>query len=175
MLRVASKRWMPMTAEQPRSPTSKPDVANLGFVRPPFVYLAALLIGVGFDFVRPARWLPAEFGAWVGIPIAIAALALFVSSIRRFKAVGTSVPGNKPTTAIVKSGPYRFSRNPIYLAFSLLMLGIACAFNSLWLLGTLAAAAGVMSFVIIPREERYLERRFGTEYLDYKAKVRRWL
>ena len=105
----------------------------------------------------------------------IAALALFFSSIRRFKAAGTPVPGNKPATAIVESGPYRFSRNPIYLAFSLLLLGVACALNSLWLLGTLAAAASVTSFVVIPREERYLERRFGAEYLDYKAKVGHWL
>jgi len=104
---------MTMTAEQPPSPMSKPDVANLGFVRPPFVYLVALLIGVGLDLVRPARWLPAEFAAWVGIPIIVAALALFVSSIRRFQALGTPVPGNKPATAIVTSGPYRFSRNPI--------------------------------------------------------------
>jgi protein-S-isoprenylcysteine O-methyltransferase Ste14 len=144
-------------------------------VRPPFVYLVALLIGVGIDLVRPARWLPAELGAWVGVPIMMAALALFVSSIRRFKAAGTPVPGNKATTAIVQSGPYRFTRNPIYLAFSLLVLGVACALNSLWLLGTLAAAVSVISFVVIPREERYLERRFGAEYLDYKAKVGRWL
>ena len=124
-----------MTAEPPPSPTSKPDVANLGLVRPPFVYLVALLIGVGLYLVRPARWLPAGFGAWVGVPIMITALGLFVSSMRRFKAVGTPVPGNKPTTAIVTSGPYRFSRNPIYLAFSLLVLGVACALNSLWEIG----------------------------------------
>jgi protein-S-isoprenylcysteine O-methyltransferase Ste14 len=139
------------------------------------VYLVALLFGVGLDQVRPARWLPAELGAWLGVPIVIAALALFRSSIRRFKAAGTPVPGNEPATAIVRSGPYRFTRNPIYLAFSLLVLGIACARNSLWLLGALAAAVSVMSFVVIPREERYLERRFGVEYLDYKAKVGRWL
>jgi protein-S-isoprenylcysteine O-methyltransferase Ste14 len=164
-----------MTAEQPRLPASKPDVANLGLVRPPFVYFVALLIGVGLHLVRPARWLPASLGAWAGVPIMIAALVLFFSSIGRFKRAGTPVPGNKPTTAIVKSGPYRFSRNPIYLAFSLLGLGVACALNSLWLLGTLTAAVSVMSFVVIPREERYLERRFGTDYLDYKAKVARWL
>ncbi len=175
MPRVAAKWWMTMTAEQPRSPTSKPDVANLGLLRPPLVYLVALLIGVGLDLVRPARWLPAELGAWVGVPIMIAALALFFSAIRRFKAAGTPVPGNKPATAIVQSGPYRFTRNPIYLAFSLLVLGVACAVNSLWLLGALAVAVSVMSFVVIPREERYLERGFGAEYLDYKAKVRRWL
>lgn len=70
---------------------------------------------------------------------------------------------------------HRFSRNPIYLAFSLLVAAIACWANSIWLLGTLATAAGVMHFVVIPREEHYLERRFGAEYLTYKAQVRRWL
>lgn len=164
-----------MTAEGPRPPTSNPDVANLGLVRPPFVYLGALLIGVALDLVRPVRWLPAGLGTWVGVPIMIAALALFSLAIRRFKAAGTPVPGNKATTAIVNSGPYRFCRNPIYLAFSLLVLGVACVLNNLWLLSTLAAAVSVMSFVVIPREERYLERRFGAAYLDYKANVRRWL
>lgn len=151
------------------------DVANLGLVRPPFVYLAAILSGVGLDLVRPLRWLPAGIGVWVGVPFVILSLALFLTSTRRFTAAGTPVPGNKPTTAVVRSGPYRFSRNPIYLAFSVLLLGIACWLNSIWLLGTLAAAVSVMSFVVIRREERYLERRFGAEYLEYKAKVRRWL
>lgn len=151
------------------------DVANFGFIRPPVVYLAAILAGLGLDLLRPLRWLPAEIGVWVGVPLVICSLVLFLASTSRFKAAGTPVPGDKPTTAIVRSGPYRFSRNPIYLAFSVLMLGIACWRNNAWLLGTLAAAAGLMSFVVIPREERYLQRRFGVEYLEYKAKVRRWL
>jgi protein-S-isoprenylcysteine O-methyltransferase Ste14 len=154
---------------------STAEVANFGFVRPPFVYLAAILAGVGLDLVRPVRWLPVGLGVWVGVPIVISALALFFASTRRFRAADTPVPGNKPTTAIVQSGPYRFSRNPIYLAFSLLVLGIACWLNSIWLLGTLAVAVSLMAFVVIPREEHYLERRFGAEYLKYKAKVRRWL
>jgi len=151
------------------------DVANLGFIRPPFVYLAAILAGVGLDLLQPLRWLPADIGAWVGVSFVIFSLVLFFASTRRLKAAGTPVPGNKPTTAIVQSGPYRFSRNPIYLAFSILVLGIACWRNSVWLLGMLAVAVSLMNFVVIPREERYLRRRFGAEYLEYKAKVRRWL
>jgi protein-S-isoprenylcysteine O-methyltransferase Ste14 len=85
------------------------------------------------------------------------------------------VPGNKPTTAIVRRGPYRFSRNPIYLAFSIFQLGIASWVNSIWLIGTLIAAVAVMASIVIPREERYLERRVGADYLDYKRSVRRWL
>ncbi len=151
------------------------DVANLGLVRPPLVYLGAILIGVGLDLVRPLRWLPAGTAAWVGVPLVIVALALFVASTREFRKAATPIPGNAPTTAIVQSGPYRFSRNPIYLAFTLFVLGIACWVNSIWLLGTLCAAVLLMSAVVIPREERYLARRFDLEYREYKAKVRRWL
>ena len=151
------------------------DVANPGFVRPPFVYLAAILVGAGLHLVRPLRWLPDGIGVWVGVPLVLFSLALFVASTRQFKAAGTPVPGNMPATAIVESGPYRLSRNPIYLAFSGLVLGIACWLNSLWLLATLAVSVSLMSFVVIPREERYLEYRFGAEYLEYKRKVRRWL
>jgi protein-S-isoprenylcysteine O-methyltransferase Ste14 len=85
------------------------------------------------------------------------------------------VPGSKPTTVIVRTGPYRFSRNPIYLALSVLHLGIAIWVNSPWLVATLIVTVAVMAIVVIPREERYLEGRFGTEYLNYKASARRWL
>ena len=151
------------------------DVANPGYLRPPQIYLGAILVGLGLDLLTPLPWLPALAGAWLGLPLVICAPALFVASTRRFKASGTPVPGDQPVTTIVRSGPYRFSRNPIYLAFALLVLGIACWRNSLWLLGTLVAAVCLMNFVVIPREERYLQRRFGAEYLNYKTTVRRWL
>jgi protein-S-isoprenylcysteine O-methyltransferase Ste14 len=85
------------------------------------------------------------------------------------------VPARKPTTVVVSTGPYRFSRNPIYLAFSLFQLGIAIWANSLWLVATLVGAVALIRYVIIPKEEQYLERRFGAEYLDYRGSVRRWL
>ena len=72
-------------------------------------------------------------------------------------------------------GPYRWSRNPVYLSFSLFQLGVAFWVNSLWLLVTLIPAVALMSFVVIPREERYLETRFPADYLPYRASVRRWL
>jgi protein-S-isoprenylcysteine O-methyltransferase Ste14 len=75
----------------------------------------------------------------------------------------------------VRTGPYRWSRNPIYLSFSLLQLGIAFWVNSLWLLVTLVPAVALVSFVVIPREERYLKTRFPSDYLTYTASVRRWL
>ena len=70
---------------------------------------------------------------------------------------------------------FRSSRNPIYLAFSIFQLGIASWVDSVWLIATLIAAVALMAAVVIPREERYLARRFGADYLDYKRSVRRWL
>jgi protein-S-isoprenylcysteine O-methyltransferase Ste14 len=171
--------------EGPRKVTSSPqssnslntaqDVANLGSVRPPLVYLISLVTGALIQLERPVPFLPGAFTAPLGVFLVVVAIALFSYSVTKFWAAGTPVPARKPTTAIVRTGPYRFSRNPIYLAFSLLQLGIAVWANSLWLLATLVVAVALMHYVVIRREEQYLERRFGAEYLDYKASVRRWL
>jgi protein-S-isoprenylcysteine O-methyltransferase Ste14 len=151
-----------------------PEVANLGVIRPPLVYLAAIVIGSVLGFAWPVAFLPRGFATPLGSVLVVAAVILFFFSVRKFWAVGTPVPGNRPTTAIVRTGPYRFSRNPINVAFSLLQLGIAAWVNSLWPIATLIGAIALMT-VVIRREERYLERKFGTEYLDYKARVRRWI
>ena len=103
------------------------------------------------------------------------AAALFSYSIRQLTMSGTPVPGHKPTTVIVHTGPYRFGRNPIYLAFFVLHLGLAIWVNSLWLIATLIPTVAIIAVVVVPREERYLAERFGAAYLEYKASVRRWL
>ena len=152
-----------------------PEVANLGVVRPPLVYLAAIVIGLVLGFAWPLAFLPRGFGIPVGSVLVVIAVMLFFHSTAKFRAAGTPVPGNRPTTAIVRTDSYRYSRNPIYVAFTLLQLGLAAWTNDLWLIATLTVAIAVMSTVVIPREEKYLERKFGREYLDYKAKVRRWI
>jgi protein-S-isoprenylcysteine O-methyltransferase Ste14 len=149
--------------------------ANLGLVRPPLVYLASIVTGTVLDLAWPLPILPLPVAAPLGSLLVALAGVLFSASVKTFRAAGTPVPGNRPTTTIVRTGPYRFTRNPIYVAFSTLNLGIAILLDSPWLVGTLAAAIAVMSCVVIPREERYLEGRFGAEYLAYKASVRRWL
>jgi len=151
------------------------DVANLGVMRPPLVYFAAIVIGLSLEFVWPSGLMPRGFAMPFGMGLVVIAVLLFVYSVARFRAAGTPVPGNRPTTAIVRTGPYRFSRNPIYVAFSLLLMGVAIWADSLWLIAALIAAIALMTTVVIPREERYLERKFGTEYMAYKSSVRRWL
>jgi protein-S-isoprenylcysteine O-methyltransferase Ste14 len=151
------------------------DVANLGLVRPPLVYLGAIALGVVMHLATPVRLVAPGGGVLLGSIATAGAIALFVLSVRTFRAAGTPVPGDRPTTTIVRRGPYRFTRNPIYLAFSLLQIGLALLVNSAWLLLTLVPAAALMVFVVVPREERYLEARFPVEYPVYKGSVRRWL
>jgi len=151
------------------------QVANLGLVRPPLVYLSSMILGVALHFAWPVQIVSGALGTALGCSAVLAAAALFLFSVRTFRSEGTPVPGNRPTTTIVSTGPYRFSRNPIYVSFSLLQLGIALWVDSIWLLVTLVPAVALMAFVVVPREERYLEARFPSEYRSYKAAVRRWL
>jgi len=152
-----------------------PDAANLGLVRPPIVYLTSIALGLAIHYAWPARFVPPSLSPPVGAMLALLAVGLFVAAVRTLRAAGTPVPGNQPTTVIVRTGPYRFSRNPIYLAFSLFQLGLAVWVNSVGLLITLVPAVALMALVVIPREERYLEARFPTEYSSFRAAVRRWL
>ena len=151
------------------------EVANLGLIRPPFVYLISIGIGLLVHWFWPLPWLPASINVAIGAVLVIAAVALFVASVRTFKKAGTPVPGDLPTTIIVRAGPYRFSRNPIYVAFTLFHLGIAAWVNSAAVLIMALPALGLMALVVIPREERYLEEKFPADYLPYKRNVRRWL
>jgi len=150
------------------------SVAN-PVVRPPLVVLASLVSGAMLNVPWPLPFVPHALRLPVGCLLVAMAAALFSYSIRQFRMAGTPVPGNKPTTAIVRGGPYRLSRNPIYLAFFALHLGLAIWVNSLWLVATLVATVAIIAVVVVPREERYLTERFGPEYLEYKASVRRWL
>jgi protein-S-isoprenylcysteine O-methyltransferase Ste14 len=150
-------------------------VANLGVFRPPLIFLASIVAGLALHWAWPRPLLSGVSARPLGIVFIAAAVLLFGYSAKLFRAAGTPVPARKPTTAIVKAGPYRISRNPIYLAFSLLQLGIAIWAGSWWLVLTLAGAVAILNAVVIPREERYLEAKFGAEYRAYKAAVRRWL
>ena len=149
--------------------------ANPGWIRPPRVYLVALLAGLLGHALWPRPLVPRMVGIVAGTLLVSAAIALFVSAVRTLKAAGTPVPGDEPTVRIVRTGPYRWTRNPIYLAFTVLHLGVALLVDSVALLITLVPAFALMAFIVVPREERYLAAGFGDAYLAYQASVRRWL
>jgi protein-S-isoprenylcysteine O-methyltransferase Ste14 len=153
----------------------EPPVANPGFVRPPRVYLLAVLVGFGLERLRPLPLPVGSLGGPLGVLVVAVGMVIFVLTQRVFRSAGTPVPGNQPATAVVRTGAMRFSRNPIYLAFSLMQLGLALWLHSGWILILLGPPVVLMQFVVIPREERYMEAKFGAEYVAYKSSVRRWL
>jgi protein-S-isoprenylcysteine O-methyltransferase Ste14 len=151
------------------------DTANV-LVRPPLALAAAALVGLALDWLMPLRFVPAAApAAWLGGIVFVLALALFAWAIVTMTRAGTNVPTNRPSTTIVAAGPYRLTRNPIYLAMVLALIGVAVGFNSLWVLLTLAVFVVVIRYGVIAREEVYLEGKFGAPYRDYRARVRRWL
>ena len=142
-------------------------------LRPPIVFFHAILLGSVLNFVWPLRFLPSTV-VWLGPVVSLCAILLFLFSVQEFRAAGTPVRGTQRTITIVRTGPYRFSRNPIYLSFIFFVLGLSVWLNDPWLLVTLVPAVGFIVAVVIPREERFFEHNFRDVYLSYKATVRRW-
>jgi len=143
--------------------------------RPPLIYLAALALGLGLHAAFGAPALPVTLARIVGGLLIACAVAVALPAFRAMARAGTSFRTERPTTAIVTDGPFDYTRNPIYVALTLLYLGIALLINALWVLLLIAPVLVLMQLGVVAREERYLERKFGDEYVRYKARVRPWL
>jgi protein-S-isoprenylcysteine O-methyltransferase Ste14 len=155
-----------------REPTANPPA----LLHPPVVWTLALLAAASLQRWRPAHFVTDKVQAkWLGGAIFVAGLLLALWAIRTLRRAGTSVQLHKPTTAIVDGGPYRFSRNPIYVALSIMLAAFGFALDNGWMLVATVGFWLVVDYFVVTREEAYLEQRFGKAYLDYKARVRRWL
>jgi len=141
---------------------------------PPFIFLSCLVAGIMADspwVVGGLATLPAMVMG--GVIFALGAV-LAKNSVPRHRKAGSNVEPWKPTTKIISDGVYGRSRNPIYLAMVLGYIGISIAAGSIAAFVSLIPCLLVMRYYVIGREERYLEAKFGTDYVDYKSKVRRW-
>jgi protein-S-isoprenylcysteine O-methyltransferase Ste14 len=147
-------------------------------IRPPILFAAALLFGFGLDHLMPLPIVIARSDGLIHklIPSAIVLLgfAIAIVGIRNFSRAGTPVPGNRPVRAVVTTGIHAWSRNPIYVGMVLLYVGIGVAVRSTWIIALAPVILVVLRYAVIAREETYLEQRFGTAYLNYKNRVRRW-
>jgi protein-S-isoprenylcysteine O-methyltransferase Ste14 len=163
-----------MTQAHENAPAAR-DHANVRFF-PPLAYVAPMAAGLAMHFAFSDRFLPQ---GWVqlaaGLPLIVASVLLAAWGSMTMRRAGTTVDASSPTTAIVVRGPFRFSRNPLYLSLTVLYLGIAVLANALWVMALLPIALVSITVGVIAREESYLERKFGTEYISYKSRVRRWL
>jgi protein-S-isoprenylcysteine O-methyltransferase Ste14 len=151
------------------------DTAQV-IIRPPLAWGLAVIAGLALNWLVPLPFLPTDLRAgWLGAMVFVLALALVAWAIVTLIRAGSNVPTNLPTTTIVESGPYRFTRNPIYLGMFLGLIGLAIAFDDLWLLMMLVPFALVIRYGVVAREEVYLKRKFGDVYRGYHSRVRRWL
>lgn len=147
-----------------------------GVIAPPaLIFGAAMLAGLLLERVRPLTPLPVPLSVALGAPLVGIGCSLAAWAIRTMRRAGTNVDPRKPATALVVTGPFRFSRNPVYLSLTLVYLGVTAWADALWPLVLLLPALAVLQRGVVAREERYLERKFGDAYRRYKATVRRWL
>ena len=146
---------------------------------PPLAFLSGLAAGFGLHHFIPLPVLRTGRGieglTWAGTALVLLGATLAASAFYFFRLAKTSPFPERPSTSLIEAGPFRVTRNPLYLSMSLIHAGVALFANALWPLLFLVPALAVIRYLVITREERYLLRRFGTEYGNYCRRVPRWL
>ena len=142
---------------------------------PPLIYVAGILLGWLLERTLPLSPIDELWSAILSTFCFIVGAGLVSYAMGLFRLAGTNPLPMRPTTALVLRGPYRFTRNPMYLGMAFLYAGTALLFDLRWALILLPLVLFVVQTQVIAREERYLEAKFGDEYRAYRARVRRWL
>ncbi|HEY9381600.1 MAG TPA: isoprenylcysteine carboxylmethyltransferase family protein [Burkholderiales bacterium] len=142
---------------------------------PPLLYGGAFLIVLLLHWLWPLPLLTDPAIRWIGAALVVLGMAPVIWGSATMHKAGTNVPPNRPATAMVTSGPFRFSRNPLYTGLHVTFIGLCCIANSLWGLVLFVPLVAVMHYGVILREERYLEAKFGDAYRQYRSTARRYL
>src|SRR6266581_4763125 len=159
----------PMPSELPPK-EDRPGVP----IAPPLLFVLPILASLALEWFVPTSFVHGAFLWTLGALLVVAGIALNIGGFITQKRVGTDPIPFNPTTRIVAHGLYRFSRNPMYIGSALWTLGLAILVDSAWMLLAVPIGLVLIDRIVIMREERYLERKFGEEYLKYKRRVRRW-
>ncbi len=144
-------------------------------VPPPLIYLLPLVAGLLLNRRLQVPFLSRGVARVLGWPLVGGGMALAVWFARTIHGADTTLRTDKPVSSLVQEGPFRYTRNPGYLSLAMIYAGIAVLRNALWAILLLPLVLFVIQREVIGREERYLERTFGEEYLAYKMRVRRWV
>jgi protein-S-isoprenylcysteine O-methyltransferase Ste14 len=152
------------------------DSAGVRFP-PPLIYLGGLLPGLAAERFVALRSFGIDWRllAATGALLFVGGAAMMLAAAGLFRRLGTNAPPTRPTTIIVTTGPFRWTRNPMYLAMALIYAGLAISFDGPIAFALLPLVLIIIQTQVIAREERYLEAKFGDDYRRYKAEVRRWL
>lgn len=144
-------------------------------IAPPLLFVIPILVSLVIEWFVPTSFVHGALRWTLGAAIFAAGIALNVSGFITQKRAGTDPIPFNPSTRIVSHGLYRFTRNPMYIGFALWTLALAILVDSVWMLLAVPIGLVLIDRIVITREERYLERKFGEEYLSYKRRVRRWI
>jgi protein-S-isoprenylcysteine O-methyltransferase Ste14 len=147
------------------------------FPWPPVIYVAAIALAVVLHYLWPLPWFGMPFADFlfaVGIVLGLAAFALFAAAAGTMRKAGTTLSPHHGSDHLVTGGPFAFSRNPIYLADTMLMIAAGLVFGIVWFFILALVAALATQRLAIEGEERHLAHRFGKRYRDYQKRVRRW-
>jgi len=145
-------------------------------ILPPLLFLGSIALGVLLNLTIVVR-LAVDSG--LRVPFGLALIALGVApiawAIRWMSRTKQDPDPRKPTPELIAGGPFRYSRNPIYVGMTLIQAGVGVALGNLWILLLLVPTLMILRRGVIEKEEAYLERKFGDSYVRYRASVRRWL
>lgn len=156
--------------------SDKKNEDNPGVIMfPPLLYTLALALGVLISFLFPYKFLSNTIAVSFGFILSIIGVVLLFNAARAFVKSKTNVDPRRSTFLIISHGIYRFTRNPMYLGFTLIFIGISFLTSSWFSFILIIPLLIIVQRGIVEREEKYLEKKFGKEYINYKVKVRRWL
>jgi protein-S-isoprenylcysteine O-methyltransferase Ste14 len=144
-------------------------------VFPPFLFIGAFLAGLAVHWAWPVQLLPSLLSRVLGAVLLVCALAVAVAAERVMKRAGTNVRPDRPSLALVREGPFRWTRNPLYLSALGLYAGVALLIDAAGPALLFVPLVAVVRWGVIAREEAYLLRKFGDDYRAYTGSVRRWL
>ncbi len=154
-------------------PSIKDHPQIIGF--PPLIYAVPFLIFLMTHLFFPWHLVSGFWSQFVGWPLLIIGLGMGVWGKKTMEQAGTHVNPYYATKTIVTKGPFRFTRNPLYIALTLIYVAISVLLNTAWPLVALPMILLVVHYGVIKQEEAYLERKFGADYAEYKTNVRRWI
>jgi protein-S-isoprenylcysteine O-methyltransferase Ste14 len=145
---------------------------------PPIIYATAAILAIVLGLIVPLPWMPrplSDFAFAAGIIVIVGAIWIDIAALQAMLRAGTPYLPTRRAEHLVTGGPFAFTRNPIYLGNTMLMLGAGLVFGLLWFLPAAVIAAFLTQRIAIEAEEKHLESRFGRAYRDYRKKVRRWI
>lgn len=141
----------------------------------PVFYVLSLVVGFVIHSIWPVALGPKYALVIIGLTLILLSVPTVLFALKAMKRENTAFDARKSTSAVVKDGPFRFTRNPTYFSLTLLTVGLSLALNSAWLLVGSVVATTITHFLVINPEERYLTAKFGEEYSAYARRVRRWI